>query len=136
MSARGNVGKALTAHLLQCELTLLDPAVRRSRRRVSALLARDFFEFGASGRVWSRHAILALLATEDYQPPILEDFACRWIADHAVLATYRTVRIDTKTGANQSTLRSSIWQKENDRWRVRFHQGTRAESAAAKRRGA
>ncbi len=126
MSARGKVDKALAAHLLELERTLLDPEVRRNRRRVSALLARDFFEFGASGRVWSRSQILTLLETESYEPPALEAFACCRIADDAVLVTYRTVHIDAKTGAQQSALRSSIWQKEKEKWKVRFHQGTRA----------
>jgi hypothetical protein len=126
MSARGKVDKALAAHLLDCERALLDPEVRRNRRRVSALLARDFFEFGASGRLWSRSQILTLLETENYEPPALEDFACRWISDDAVLVTYRTVRTGAKTSAQQSVLRSSIWKKEKEKWKVRFHQGTRA----------
>jgi hypothetical protein len=125
MSARGAVGKTLAAHLLACELALLDPATRRDRKRVTVLLARDFCEFGASGRAWSRSEILTLLETEDYEPPIIEDFSCRHIADGVVLVTYRTVRPDAKTGHKRTVLRSSLWQKEKDRWRVRFHQGTR-----------
>lgn len=131
MSARGKVGRELAAHLLACELALLDPAVRRSRRRVSALLARDFVEFGSSGRVWPRSEILALLATEDYEPPALDDFACRRIGKDTVLVTYRTVHTKTKTGTQQAALRSSIWHKEEKGWRMRFHQGT---PVAARRR--
>ena len=110
----------LSAHLRSCEESLLDPAVRRDRARVSALLTEDFQEFGASGRVWSREQILELLATENYDPQTMEDFKCHWLAEGVVLATYRAVRED-----GSSMLRSSIWIKEAGEWRVRFHQGTR-----------
>jgi len=115
----------LCAHLQACEQALLDPALRRDRSRVSALLAEDFLEFGSSGRVWTHEQILELLETEDYQPPVMEDFKCAFIADGVALVTYRTVRTDPLTGETSATLRSSLWIKELGTWRVRFHQGTR-----------
>jgi hypothetical protein len=119
----------LCAHLLRCEEALLDPAIRRDRAKVAALLADDFQELGSSGRVWSREAILELLANEDYTPPAMEDFACHWIAAGVALVTYRTVRVDAATGAKAAVLRSSIWIEEAGVWRVRFHQGTREPAA-------
>lgn len=125
MSPARPVAKAVAAELLRAEMLLLDPVVRRDRSRVAALLADDFFEFGASGRVWCRDEILDLLAIEPYAPPILEDFACHRVADHAVLVTYRTVRVNTESGRRETALRSSVWTKRSGRWLVRFHQGTR-----------
>lgn len=116
----------LCAHLQACEQALLDPALRRDRTRVSALLTEDFLEFGSSGRVWTREQILELLETEDYQPPTMEDFECALVADGIALVTYRTVRADAVTSEKAATLRSSLWTKESGTWRVRFHQGTRA----------
>jgi hypothetical protein len=115
----------LCAHLRMCEEALLDPAVRRDRSRVAALLADDFQEFGSSGRVWSREAILDLLATEDYERPAMEDFKCHRIGEGVVLVTYRTVRIDPQSGRAAKVLRSSIWIRDSGEWRVRFHQGTK-----------
>lgn len=114
----------LWAHLRSCEEALLDPAVRCNRARVSAFLADDFQEFGSSGTVWSREQILEMLATEDYHRPAMEDFKCHWIGDGVVLVTYRTVRIDPQPGQSAAALRSSIWIKDSEGWRVRFHQGT------------
>ena len=108
------------------EAALLEPAVRRDREKVAALLAEDFLEFGSSGRVWTREQTLELLATEDYEPPAMEDFQCRMLAWDVALVTYKTVRIDAKTGERQCALRSSVWTRVNGGWRVRFHQGTRA----------
>jgi hypothetical protein len=116
----------LSAHLQACEQSLLDAAVRRDRTRVSGLLSKDFEEFGASGRVWSREQILELLATEDFDPPTMEDFKCHQLAEGIALVTYRTVPTEASPGQSSAALRSSIWIKEAREWRVRFHQGTRA----------
>jgi hypothetical protein len=118
------VDKVVAEELLRNELLLLDPAVRRDRPKVAALLAEDFFEFGSSGRIWTREAILDLLATEDYVPPGLEDFACCAIAEGVVLVTYRTVRFNPETGRRAGVLRSSIWTRSSSRWVICFHQGT------------
>jgi hypothetical protein len=127
MSSRDITDEELSARLQACEQALLDPQVRRDHAQVAALLAEDFEEFGSSGRVWSRAQILELLATETYEPPLMEGFECARIAETVALVTYRTVRIDAGSGEKTSTLRSSIWIAESDRWRVRFHQGTRAQ---------
>ena len=109
--------------LRSLELQLMEPAFRRDRKQVSALLAEDFREFGSSGRVWSRAAILDLLESEDgYTAPQVEDFATQRLSPETVLATYRTVR------GGVSTLRSSIWVLRGERWQMLFHQGTRIPS--------
>jgi hypothetical protein len=123
------VDTATAAELERLERLLLDPAVRRDPQQVSALLTEDFFEFGASGRIWTREAALELLAKENYSPPAVADFACHVLAEGVVLATYRAVRVGADR-VRQVTLRSSIWIRESGSWRMRFHQGTRAIRAA------
>ena len=114
----------LSAHLKHLEETLLDPAVRRDRAQVSALLAEGFREFGSSGRAWSRQQTLDLLALEDYTPPAIQDFRCDRIAEDVALVTYRSVRGSSASGETSAALRSSLWIRESTGWRVRFHQGT------------
>jgi ribonuclease HI len=130
MSHARPISKSVASELLRAETQLLDPDFRRDRNRVDALLAPDFVEIGASGRLWTREAILDLLASEDYAPPVLEDFTCHPIAAHVVLVTYRTVCTDAASSRSQITLRSSLWIRQpgtqSPRWTVRFHQGTRA----------
>lgn len=110
----------LTAHLLELEKTLMDPAFRRDRDAVSILLSEGFREFGSSGREWSREAILDLLAAEtDFTAPEVRDFAICPISPDAALVTYRTERPEA------CSLRSSLWIQESGRWRILFHQGTR-----------
>ena len=118
--------EATAAELQRLELMLMDPAVRRDRERVSALLAEDFVEFGSSGRVWTRQLTLELLATETCTPPAVEDFASRTLAPDVVLLTYRAVRTDNLSGERTATLRSSLWTRQSGSWQMRFHQGTRS----------
>lgn len=98
----------IAARLFALEKALLDPAVRRDRARVSSLLADDFIEFGSSGKIWSRDAILDLLETETFVPPEIEDLAFRRLGEGVMLVTYRTVRFNTDTAARSTTLSSSI----------------------------
>jgi len=76
------------AELHRLELKLMQPEFRRDRRQVEALLAEDFQEFGASGRIWTREATLNLLAGEISTAPRITDFACRMLSGRVALVTY------------------------------------------------
>jgi hypothetical protein len=115
----------LAADLFSLELALLDPAVRRDRARVESLLADDFQEFGASGRIWSRDQILDMIESENPRPIAAHEFACHPIADGVTLITYRAVSTPPETGEPIHTLRSSLWTCVQGQWKIRFHQGTR-----------
>lgn len=122
----GRSSERATSQLRRLEQTLLDAAVRRDGDRLRQLLADDFLEFGSSGRIFTRKSIIDLLATElNFHPPNIEDFQCNWLSEKVALVTYRTVRIDAKSGERLSSLRSSIWTRHEGEWRMRFHQGTR-----------
>jgi hypothetical protein len=126
MSAEPQISETLSSHLRACEEALLDPKVRRDPARVAEFLCEDFEEFGSSGRVWSRRQILDLLATEDYQPPAMEDFQCAPIAESVALVTYKTVRVLPDSSERSVILRSTILVEQSGQWRARFHQGTKA----------
>ncbi len=130
MSDTGDSLERIAAHLRSCEEELLNPAVRSDRARVNELLAENFVEFGASGRVWTRDEILELMANEVYTAPVLENFHCELIGEGVALVTYRTVRAGWGTELPNSTLRSSIWTKNLNMWRLRFHQGTRESKSS------
>jgi hypothetical protein len=117
---------SLAELLLQLEQQLMDPDFRKNREQVSVLLAKDFREFGSSGRVWTRDTTVNLLATETLPAvPEVEDFAVQRIGPETALATYRTVRVSAESAAPQASLRSSLWVLREGRWQVLFHQGTK-----------
>ncbi len=119
------------------ELRLLETSVRRSPEKVEALLHPEFFEFGASGRRWSRREIVEALAAEqrgdagdsggeaggasvaaEAAVATVTDLAAVRLAADIVLVTYTS-----ENGARRCN-RSSIWRRTADGWRVYFHQGT------------
>ncbi len=121
---------AVARQLLALEEALLDPTVRKNAERVEALLDEGFCEYGSSGKVWTRDAVLKMLAQEKgYSAPLVMDYACQSLAMGVALVTYRALGVDAATKKPQSTLRSSVWVRREQGWRIRFHQGTRATAA-------
>jgi hypothetical protein len=108
----------LESHLIALERLLHDPAVRGDSEAVAGLLSTEFFEFGASGRVWSREMILEELAREPGGAILSGEFVCKELAAEVVLLTYVS---ETPT---RRVLRSSLWRLEGESWRMVFHQGT------------
>ena len=94
----------------------------------AALIAPEFVEFGQSGRVWDRDAIVDLLVTAGHPsvPLALEGAAVDRLADDVALVTYRIV-----APGHPTTNRSSVWVRRQGRWLLRFHQGTRVTDAPA-----
>jgi len=86
----------------------------------TALIADDFVEFGASGRVWTKTEIVAAMA--DWHPirRTIDQFVVRDLAPSVRLVTYRLV--EEEGGA--SSLRSSLWRRTGEGWQMFFHQGT------------
>ncbi len=106
--------------VLDLERRLLDLDVRRTPELAGPLIDPEFREYGASGRVWDRAAVLAVEFGPDQEPLVVEDEAAVLLAEDVVLVTYRTRRREG------STLRSSVWRREpGGPWRILFHQGTR-----------
>lgn len=105
--------------LFELETSLHKKEIRSSPAAVAALLADDFTEFGSSGRVYDKPAIIELLRTEAVDPNqkiTVENFVVRQLSSNVALVTYLS---------SKSTLRSSIWRLSDARWQMIFHQGTR-----------
>ncbi|NOV21181.1 DUF4440 domain-containing protein [Ensifer adhaerens] len=108
------------------EEALHRPSVRHSRIAIEALLAEDFIEFGASGRVYRRAEVINLLSQgEDETDSILRtsNYALAPISQNAVLLTYQS-HLTYRDGSERSALRSSIWKHDGKKWQILFHQGT------------
>jgi hypothetical protein len=108
------------ADVLRLERELQSAGCRRDLARLSALLADDFAEVGASGRVWDRAAALELLASESEDDAVIEirDLSGRVIGDGFVM-----VRWDSDRGGRRAR-RTSLWRREPVGWRLVHHQGT------------
>jgi hypothetical protein len=115
------------AEVLQLERELQTPDCRRDRARVSALLAEDFIEVGASGRVWDRPSALELLDAESGDAAGIEvhDLTGRVIGDGFIIARWDSVR------GGRRARRTSLWRREPTGWRLMHHQGTLLAGSAA-----
>ncbi len=114
--------------LQELELRLLQPGVRADRRQVMALLAEEFFEIGASGKVYDRQGAAETLALAEGGSVSLHDFLARALEPDLVLVTYRSIRRGPGDAQAQA-LRSSLWRRTETGWALLFHQGTPAGSA-------
>ncbi|MDJ0354553.1 ribonuclease HI family protein [Paenarthrobacter sp. PH39-S1] len=104
--------------IITLEQELLRPDVRRDSSRVAVLLHPDFEEFGVSGRMWTRDAMLGAMGADIGPDPDMEVLDVALLDEATALMTYRT------TGREGSALRSSLWRQTGGQWRLRFHQGT------------
>jgi len=103
------------------ERQLLDPQCRASTECLLELLHPDFREHGTSGRVWSLLDVLTDLPADPTFDGEAVDFDATRLAPDVVLLTFRTITTD------RTSLRCSVGVRcEDGRWRMRFHQGTRA----------
>ena len=96
-----------------------------TRAEWEAMTAPDFWEVGASGTVYSRADVLAVLddryGTPGYDPMAglaVEDFAVRPLDGGTWLATYLLHQDERRTR------RASIWRHDGERWVLQYHQGT------------
>lgn len=106
------------------EESLWRPETRFDRDHLREVYADDFDEFGRSGRHWSREASMESEpeAFETVLP--LPHLRIRDLGPDAALLTYRSETTYPEEGVTLVANRSSVWQRIDGRWRLRFHQGT------------
>lgn len=107
-------------HVLELERELQTPQCRSHPRRLRTVLASDFREIGASGRVWDREAMIDHLQTDD--PEVLKiainELSGRRIVSDLILVTW----VSEKDG--ERAWRTSLWRSTTHGWQLVHHQGT------------
>ncbi len=107
--------------VIERELALMSPGVRRSATLVDELLDPEFREIGMSGRFWTRAEAIQALAAE------ANDASCAAevtgmegtvLEPNLVLLTYVSSR------GGRRARRSSLWRCSDGNWRLVLHQGT------------
>ncbi len=106
------------------ELELLASETRKNPKRLDALLADDFFEFTRKGAIHTKKDIIEALPKCPEERFDTSEFQETLLADGVILATYQVERMTLSTGEHSRMLCSSIWQKRNNIWQMRFFQGT------------
>ncbi len=115
----------LLDRLRELEISLHQPTVRSNADRLEELLHESFAEIGRSGQSYCKADIVRQLSSEERSAVIwAQDFVMHEIGDDIVLLTYKSGHLDSEGDVSRHTLRSSLWQRTELGWRVRFHQGT------------
>lgn len=114
----------LFEEIRKLEESLWQAETRFDNALMDQVFARDFFEFGRSGRTYARQEMLFQPADfKEIAATIpLPEFSARHITDDVIQTTY--VSEVVHDGVIQRGNRSSIWSRIDGAWRVRFHQGT------------
>jgi hypothetical protein len=110
--------------LFELEQRLAQVGRKLSAEEASSLIAEDFVEFGASGKVWSKAEIIAAMSQWAPIERIVENFSARELSASVCLVTYKVVGVTQDRQASPFLLRSSIWRYTGERWQIVFHQGT------------
>jgi len=91
---------------------------------MSKLLAPNYYEFVASGKIMSREDLLNRLPHEDDKTRVeTSSFKLTLLSPETTLLTYIAKKINPDNSSIQY-LRSSVWKNHQGQWLLEFHQGT------------
>jgi hypothetical protein len=108
--------------IFNLEKLLINPKIRKSKDTINMIVSEDFIEFGSSGSIYKKEAIVNGLLNENVTK--ISEFRVRQLDNYVIQATYVVEELDDKSGKAKSSLRSSIWRFIDDNWQIIFHQGT------------
>lgn len=97
------------------------------REDFEAMIDANFWEVGASGRVYSRDYVLDELERRHSGDPVeetweIEDCECRSMGEGVYLFTYRLFQ------GQRVSRRATVWRRANEGWKALYHQGTLVRS--------
>jgi hypothetical protein len=131
----GNVGHSRTmkdselGDILE-ELSAREPIFHRrefgtSRQDLDRMMDANFWEIGASGKVYQRNVVIETLLERYRSGPEPHDWPCRnFTLTVLAEALYLLSYILDEPG--RVTRRSTIWRWSHTGWKIVFHQGTMA----------
>ncbi|MFD6420730.1 DUF4440 domain-containing protein [Streptomyces sp. NPDC060198] len=109
------------AEVIENELRLLDPEVRRSAPLLATMLHPEFREIGTSGRLWDRDMIVAELTAEATTRP--GPLTASRMAGVELCPGLVHLTFDTEHKGRRAH-RSSLWRQGDGGWLLYFHQAT------------
>jgi hypothetical protein len=109
------------------ELRALEPLLHGTawptdRASLERRLAPEYWEVGASGRVYTREVVINEVAARNVDPMdaswVVSDFACAELSDDTYMVTYLLQQGD------RPTQRLTLWKRSAGTWQALYHQGT------------
>ena len=117
------VDKHLEENLRKLEESLWVAETRYDKDYMENILAPDFFEFGRSGKTYTREEIITAQGHEIDAK--LRDFKVTMVREDVYLVTY----VSEVKGADRLEVgnRSSLWVRDENKWLLKFHQGSQVD---------
>jgi hypothetical protein len=112
----------MTPELPALEQTLWRAETRFDRALMEATFAPEFFEFGRSGRRYSRAEMMFGAGDAEEIDATLHALTVTDLSDTIALVTYIS-EVRHPAGTEWAN-RASIWDRSSGHWQLRFHQGT------------
>ncbi len=106
------------------EIELLDPKVRKNKKRLNDLLSDDFLEYASTGEIFTKKDILLNLPKETKRTFNISNLKVKDISENIFLVTYKIKKFDIDKNIKTLSIRSSIWKKDNNQFKMVFHQGS------------
>ena len=114
--------------VIKSELLNLEPLFHHqefgtSKEIFESMITDDYWEVGASGKVYSKEFIIDTLIerySKLYSEEIeIKNFSCQEIENNSFYITYELIQNKTR-----HTRRLTIWKKIDGSWKALYHQGT------------
>ena len=120
----------LTEQIQRLELDLLQCDLNAHPGLIDELLAQDFEEIDNQGHQHSREDVIEWLKQKDpKQLWAFRDFRIKPLTGDCVLAIYSLQRPPQSNA--QGSIRTSLWQRQGNQWKMVFHQATKITETSA-----
>ena len=112
----------IEAELLGYEPIFHRPEFGSTRDDYLARMTEDYWQVGASGRIYERDVVVDSVVTrgkvEGDEHWTVSDPCCRQVGEHTYALTYQ---LDQD---GRLTRRLTIWRRDGGDWKILYHQGT------------
>jgi hypothetical protein len=120
-----NMKSKLQNLLFDYEQKLSNLECHRKMKDLEDIIGQEFMEYGQSGRIYSREEAIEQLCCEKDTRVDIQYFTLKCLNRNVALVHYIALRKNKTNGEILSrSLRTSVWSRENESWKLHFHQGT------------
>lgn len=117
--------EAIVERIQRLELKLLQTDLTAHPGLIDELLAENFEEIDNHGKIHSRSDVINWLMHKDSCQWAFKDFRIKALGIDLVLAIYSLQKSDQPNTHDTGSIRTSIWQRQGENWKMVFHQASR-----------
>ena len=126
---------SLTEQIQRLELQLLQSDLNEHPELIDQLLAANFEEIDNRGQLHCRDDVVGWLMRKDpHLHWAFTHFRVKVLTEDLALAIYSVknpARSDAQLTQAPGSIRTSLWQRQGDDWKMIFHQATKITGAPA-----